>query len=184
MARILILFGTTDGQTGKIARTLRDDFLHHGAAVDLVEAGTANPDPAAYDGVVVAASIHYSGYQAPVKAWVREHAGTLNTMPAVFLSVCLAVLQHEPEVQQELRGIVDKFIAETGWHPMEARFVAGALLYRQYGWLKRFMMRRIAAKAGGDTDTSRDYEYTDWAELEGFAATFHARLARVAAPIA
>jgi menaquinone-dependent protoporphyrinogen oxidase len=30
-------------------------------------------------------------------------------------------------------------------------------------------MRRIAAAEGGETDTSRDYEYTDWAAVERFA---------------
>jgi menaquinone-dependent protoporphyrinogen IX oxidase len=29
-------------------------------------------------------------------------------------------------------------------------------------------MGRIVARAGGDTDTSRDYEYTDWAALRAF----------------
>jgi menaquinone-dependent protoporphyrinogen oxidase len=33
-------------------------------------------------------------------------------------------------------------------------------------------MVRIVRKAGGDTDTSRDYEYTDWEELRGFARDF------------
>jgi hypothetical protein len=28
-------------------------------------------------------------------------------------------------------------------------------------------MQRIAAHEGGYTDTTRDYEYTDWAALEG-----------------
>lgn len=30
-------------------------------------------------------------------------------------------------------------------------------------------MRRIVAKEGGDVDTSRDYEYTDWRAVERFA---------------
>jgi menaquinone-dependent protoporphyrinogen oxidase len=29
---------------------------------------------------------------------------------------------------------------------------------------------------GGDTDTSRDYEYTDWGAVERFAETFAQRL--------
>ena len=36
----------------------------------------------------------------------------------------------------------------------------------------RWVMKRIAAKAGGAIDTSRDYEYTDWADLRGFARQF------------
>ena len=34
-------------------------------------------------------------------------------------------------------------------------------------------MKRIVRKAGGDTDTSRDYEYTNWADLRGFADRFN-----------
>jgi menaquinone-dependent protoporphyrinogen oxidase len=30
------------------------------------------------------------------------------------------------------------------------------------------------ASAGGDTDTSRDYEYTDWKDLREFTARFAA----------
>ena len=34
------------------------------------------------------------------------------------------------------------------------------------------MMQRIVAKAGGDTDTTRDFEYTDWNDLRSFAEDF------------
>ena len=47
-----------------------------------------------------------------------------------------------------------------------------ALLYRQYNFFMRWVMKRIAAKAGGDTDTSRDYEYTDWNDVRAFAGQF------------
>jgi menaquinone-dependent protoporphyrinogen oxidase len=44
------------------------------------------------------------------------------------------------------------------------------------------MMVRIVRKAGGDTDTSRDYEYTDWTDLRAFAEKFARSLpARAAA---
>jgi menaquinone-dependent protoporphyrinogen oxidase len=33
-------------------------------------------------------------------------------------------------------------------------------------------MKRIARGATGDTDTSRDYEYTDWDAVETFARDF------------
>jgi menaquinone-dependent protoporphyrinogen oxidase len=35
-------------------------------------------------------------------------------------------------------------------------------------------MKRIARDATGDTDTGRDYEYTDWAEVAAFANDFAA----------
>ena len=46
--------------------------------------------------------------------------------------------------------------------------VAGALAYSQYNFIIRFVMKRIARKAGAPTDTSRDYEFTDWSTLDSF----------------
>ena len=57
-----------------------------------------------------------------------------------------------------------------------SKTVAGALPYTKYGWLKKWIMRRIVAKAGGDTDTTRDYEYTDWNDVREFARAFAQRL--------
>jgi menaquinone-dependent protoporphyrinogen oxidase len=37
-------------------------------------------------------------------------------------------------------------------------------------------MKRIARKEGGPTDTSRDYEYTDWEAVDRFADAFAAKL--------
>jgi menaquinone-dependent protoporphyrinogen oxidase len=34
------------------------------------------------------------------------------------------------------------------------------------------VMKRIARKAGGDTDTTRDYVYTDWNDVRRFAEEF------------
>ena len=92
------------------------------------------------------------------------------------MSVCLGVLQKDPKVQQDLQAILDRFVARTGWRPTVVKLVAGALPYTRYGWVQRLVMRRIVAKAGGDTDTHRDYEYTDWNDLRHFAADFGLRL--------
>jgi menaquinone-dependent protoporphyrinogen oxidase len=82
------------------------------------------------------------------------------------------VLQHEPKVERDLQAILNRFVGDTGWRPSVAKFVAGALPYTRYGWLRRLVMQRIVAKAGGDTDTRRDYEYTDWSDLRHFTVDF------------
>jgi hypothetical protein len=48
----------------------------------------------------------------------------------------------------------------------------GVLAYPQYARLKRYAMTRIAAKEHGHIDTSRDWEYTDWAAVDAFADEF------------
>lgn len=176
MARILVVFGTTDGQTAKITQRLGARLCAGGHDVDVLNADDVAPDPTPYDAIVVAASVQAGGYQRNVKRWVRQHARALDAKPNAFLSVCLGVLQPEPKVQEELQRILNRFFQATGWRPAETEIVAGALKYTKYNFLKRWMMKRIVAKAGGDTDTSRDYEYTDWPDLEQFADRFGARV--------
>ena len=183
MPRILVVYGTTDGHTAKVAGALVEALQQNGAVTDIHAANDAAPDPQSYDAVLVAASVHAGGYQRSVRRWVRTHAEALASKPTAFVSVCLGVLQHEPEVQRDLQKILDDFIASTGWRPGVTKLVAGALLYTKYGWLRRLAMKRIVAKAGGDTDTSRDYEYTDWDELRRFAADFAAGLSVATSPV-
>lgn len=172
MSRILVLYGTTQGQTAKIATFLGDTLRADGVSATVLDASTASPSPDGYDAVIVAASVHAGGYQRAVRRWVRAHAQVLNEKPTAFISVCLAVLQHEPKVEQELTAIIDRFLTSTAWRPAITKSVAGALAYSRYNWLTRWAIVRIVRKAGGDTDTSRDYEYTDWADLQAFAREF------------
>jgi menaquinone-dependent protoporphyrinogen oxidase len=46
---------------------------------------------------------------------------------------------------------------------------AGALLYSKYGFVDKFMIRLIMKITGGETDTSKDIEYTDWHKVDDFA---------------
>lgn len=178
MTRILVLYGTTDGHTAKIAWALGETLRANGAAADVVEAheaGTTAPS-ASYDGVIVAASVHVGGYQKAVTQWLRKHANELREKPVAFVSVCLGVLQNDPKVHAELQSILEKFYQRSEWRPNETKIVAGALPYSRYGWLKRWVMRRIARRAGVETDPRRDYEFTDWKDLERFAVDFLGRV--------
>ena len=178
MHRVLVVFGTTDGHTAKVARFLAAELQAVGGRVD-VFAAAGGPEacgPDAYSGIVVAASVHARGYQRAVSRWVRRYARALQPKPTAFLSVCLGVLQDDAGVQRDLARILDVFFTRTGWRPHTVKMLAGALPYTRYGFLKRWAMRRIARKAGGGTDVSRDYEYTDWNDLRAFVKDFYASL--------
>ena len=74
MTRILVFYGSTQGQTAKIAEVLAAQMRARGTDVDLVDAAAHSPAPDDYAAVVVAASVHAGGYQRPVRRWVRTHA--------------------------------------------------------------------------------------------------------------
>ena len=177
MARILVLYGTTDGHTAKVADSVATVLRTSGAIVDVIEAGTKEAEPEDYAGVIVAASVHAGGYQRTVQRWVRKHAEALRGRPSAFLSISLGVLQPDPKVQRHVAEIVSRFLRATRWEPAMIQNVAGAVLYTKYNVIKRWIMKQIVRKAGGATDTSRDYDYTDWAELRAFTERFNRTVA-------
>ena len=174
MSRVLVVYGTTDGHTQKVADRIAKAIQEQGSSVDLINAKEISPTrvPERYDAVIVAASVHVGGYQPAVKRWVHLHATTLNGMRSAFVSVCLGVLESNPQAKAKLEDILQVFGTNTGWRPATTQLVAGAIPYTRYGFFKKWIMKRIARKAGGGTDTSRDYDYTDWVALERFAYDF------------
>jgi menaquinone-dependent protoporphyrinogen oxidase len=170
VARILVVYATTDGQTAKVARELGVRLREGGHDAEVRIAARDLDGPEDYAGVIVAASLHARHYQSSVRDWVRRHAAALGRTPSAFVCVCLTV--RDPAGAPGLAKVNAAFFQDCGWTPASVKPVAGALLYRQYGWLKRWMMKRIVASKGGDTDTSRNYEYTDWADVRRFADDF------------
>ena len=75
----------------------------------------------------------------------------------------------DAEHESVARGLVDDLLNEFGYDPDAVGLFAGAVMYTKYGWIKRRIMKSIVAKEGGDTDTSRDFEYTDWDAVDDFA---------------
>jgi menaquinone-dependent protoporphyrinogen oxidase len=173
MTRVLVVYGTTDGHTAKVAGAIAGTLRSRAAVVvDVHKIGRTHCLPDGYDGVIIAAPVRGGKYQKSIRRWVRTHAAVLNAKTTAFVSVCLGVLQHDSAVDRTLTSIIDGFLDETGWQPVVTKRIAGALPYTRYNWLIRLLMKRIAAKAGGDIDTTRDYEYTDWQDLRTFAEQF------------
>jgi menaquinone-dependent protoporphyrinogen oxidase len=75
-----------------------------------------------------------------------------------------------------VKQTLETFFKQTGWHPTTVKPVAGALLYSKYNFLIRFVMKRVARKAGASTDASRDYDYTDWIGLDKFVEEWGAEI--------
>ncbi|MDJ1432404.1 flavodoxin domain-containing protein [Halostagnicola sp. A-GB9-2] len=176
MARVLVCYGSSEGQTAKIADHIGDVLSE--ASHDVVLSTAKYPPSAltssefAYDGVVIGASIHKGSHQGYVEEFVREYVDGLNRVPSAFFSVSLSAAKSSPEARSESDGYLREFVAETDWEPDLTHAVAGALKYSEYGFLTRFVMKRIAGTEGLDTDTDHDYEYTDWEDVETFAIEF------------
>jgi menaquinone-dependent protoporphyrinogen oxidase len=175
MANVLVAFATHDGQTRKVAERIATVLRVRHHAVELLDLGRPPPetlDLSQFQAVLLGSPIRAQRYLRPVVRFVQSHRTELERLPTLFFSVGLAVLSRTGDGRAQTMRIVERLVAETGWHPQRVELVAGALPYTRYNFLVRFVMRRISRKEGGDTDTSRDYEYTDWAAVDRFAAEF------------
>ncbi len=177
MARILVLYATIDGQTRRIAERMSAvlEKAGHVVAVRPADDASAWQELDRHDAVILGASIRYGHFSRELERVVRRRVAALGSRPNAFFSVCLTA--GGPGARPEAaRRYVDEFRKRTGWDPAETAIFPGALLYTKYSAFNRFMIRLIMTITGGDTDTSRDYEYTDWEAVQRFASTFGSRL--------
>jgi menaquinone-dependent protoporphyrinogen oxidase len=173
--RIYIPYATTEGQTGNIADYIADVVRAHGHDAETVDIKHAKDGvPTGFDGVVLGSSIHMGKHDKHAVEYVERNREVLEKLPSAFFSVSLAAHGDETEAER----YVEEFEAETGWRPAQVALFGGALLYTEYGFIKRHMMKKIAADKPGSlgTDTSRDYVYTEWDGVRRFTEAFLERL--------
>jgi menaquinone-dependent protoporphyrinogen oxidase len=168
---ILIVFSTHDGQTEKIAHYLAARLRELGRRVDVMVAThpPAEVDLGRYRVVMIGAPVRMGKYPRAVVNFVRAHREPLSLMPSAFFSVCLAIASKNESDRRAAEELPERFFRATGWRPSHVATFAGALRYRSYNWLIRFIMKRIAKSEGASTDTTRNHEYTDWAAVTRFA---------------
>lgn len=172
MASMLVVYGTTEGQTEAVATRLVDALSERGHDAAAVRAGSVDAAVDEYDAVVVGSSIHYGKQHSDVVEFVEANREALSARPTAFFQVSLSSAVDDEARRANAARYVDEFVEASDWNPERIGLFGGALRYSKYGFLKRLMLKRIAKDATGDTDTDRDYEYTDWAEVDAFAADF------------
>lgn len=172
--KFLLVYGTTEGQTRKVASFVAHHLAQRGHRSQVLNAAetTAAADPRQFDAVIVAASVHAGQYQSALIDFVRQHLAAINSRPNAFLSVSLAAASDDEDDVRGLEQCLTNFTKQTGWTPQRTHHVAGAFRYTSYDFLKRWAMKYIAFRKGESTDTSRDHELTDWDDLARFVETF------------
>jgi menaquinone-dependent protoporphyrinogen oxidase len=158
----VVFYASVEGHTARIAERIALRLRERGVSVNVRTGDTAPEEWARYDGVIVGASVHYGRHPARLaKQLPRDPA-----QRTAFFSVSLTA---NPQY-------AERFLRQAAWRPHLTATFAGALRYSRYGLFKRWVVRLFAAMGGHDTDTSRDYEYTDWGAVDAFASAFAERL--------
>jgi menaquinone-dependent protoporphyrinogen oxidase len=174
MQPILVAYGTTEGQTRKIAEFIAEQLRIRGHRVDLVDTATPAAQQIApdYQAAIVGGSVHQQRHQRPLEHFLKDNRVWLAAMPVALFSVSLAAALDDIDNRLEARRLLDELADDCGLKPRVVRCIAGALRYTQYDYLKRQLMRMIAHHYGRTTDPAEDVEYTDWNDVGAFVDEF------------
>lgn len=162
-----IFYLSNDGQTKKIAENLAIEFEHCEIFSLREKKEISTQELAQFDCIIVGASIRYGHFDPLLDSFIRQHCDLLNHKKTAFFSVNLTARKpnrNTPETNVYTR----KLLARIAWKPSFVAVFAGALRYPRYGWLDKIMIRFIMTITGGETDTSKEYEYTDWEKVRSF----------------
>lgn len=174
MARVLIVYGTTEGHTAEVAERMATVIRGEGNQVELRDSKEVRKLPVSgdFDAIIVGASVHAGDYQSSVREFVKRNRELLERIPSAFFSVSLSAADSDEDSATETETVLEKFFRETGWRPKRVEVIAGALVYTHYNVFMRHVMKLIAKSHGRPIDTSRDFDFTDWDGVERFARDF------------
>lgn len=164
----LILYSSHDGQTHKIARTIAA-HLTDCCECDVVDLRLARDlNLQSYQRVAIGAAIRYGSFAMDLDYFIAQQLEWLHSIPSAFYSVNLTARQPDKR-NPSTNAYTRKFLAKTPWRPDLCAVFAGALCYPCYRWFDRFMIQLIMCVTGGETDRTKEVEYTDWQQVFAFA---------------
>jgi menaquinone-dependent protoporphyrinogen oxidase len=169
MAKILILYASTDGHTRKIGKRLQQVIEQQGHQVTLVSVNDEiQDDLQTFDKIVIGASIRYGKHSTKIIDFIKHNKLLLDSKPNAFFSV--NIVARKPEKNQpDTNPYMRKFLKQIAWRPKQLAVFAGKLEYPKYSFFDRLMIRLIMLISKGPTDPKAVIEFTDWQQVESFA---------------
>ncbi|NTV13233.1 MAG: menaquinone-dependent protoporphyrinogen IX dehydrogenase [Desulfobulbaceae bacterium] len=168
MAKILLIYATTDGHTLEICQRLKEVIEQAGQRVQLQSiTDAATLDLECFDKIVLGASIRYGKHSRQVYDFIERNRQILDRKPNGFFSV--NVVARKPEKSRpETNPYLLKFLKQISWQPKQLAVFGGKLDYPSYRYWDRQMIRAIMWMTKGPTAPDTVVEYTDWQQVEAF----------------
>jgi len=170
--KALLLYSTREGQTKKIMHNIAEQLdgyecefvdLHQCQKIELMQ----------YDKVLVGASIRYGKLNKKLYQFIDAHKQQLEQVKSAFYCVNLTARKADQGKDTPEGSVYIKtFLKKSPWQPSLIGVFAGALYYPRYRPIDRMMIRFIMKLTGGETDTTKEVEYTDWEKVASFAKKF------------
>ncbi|MGI9352436.1 MAG: flavodoxin domain-containing protein [Rhizobiaceae bacterium] len=160
---ILLLYGSTEGHTRKIAEYCENYLVNNGHTVEVRKSKqrSSDLDIANFDGVILAGSVHQKRHQETLENFVFAHREQLKKLPTLLISVSLSIAFENGK--EEASRYVELLIENTKFKPDCVALVGGALKFEMYGYYMSHIVEHVVLK--DREKISEDREFTDWDDL-------------------
>jgi menaquinone-dependent protoporphyrinogen oxidase len=168
IAKILLIYSSTDGHTQKIALKLKqiiEQSRHQVTVVPIEDVATI--DISIFDKFVIGASVRYGKHSSMIVDFIESNRDRLEARSNAFFSVNLVARKPEKK-DPENNPYLQKFLKRLSWKPKHLEVIAGKVDYPSYRLIDRIMIQMIMWMTKGPTDANTVIEYTDWDQVETF----------------
>ena len=162
-----IIYSSVDGQTLKICKRLKEEFLKSNQKVELFSISDFNEDISDYDKLIIGASIRYGVHNKEVIEFININKKLLDSIKTAFFSVNLVARKSQKNTPSTNPYVI-KFFKNINWTPTIVEVFAGKLDYKKYPFFDRIMIQFIMWMTKGPTNVNTEIEYTNWDRVTEF----------------
>jgi menaquinone-dependent protoporphyrinogen oxidase len=167
--KAVLLYSSREGQTRKIMSHIEGELK--GFACETIDLNDAKGiDLSQFDRIVIGASIRYGHLNKVLYEFIQTNLQQLVSQNAAFFCVNLTARKEDQgKDTPEGSAYIKTFLKKSPWQPNLIGVFAGALFYPRYNFFDKTMIRFIMSMTGGETDTTKEVEYTNWNKVSLFA---------------
>ena len=168
MSGSLIIYSSTDGHTKVICERMKN-FSKNKEMIKIISLEEAKSfDLSIFNKIIIGASIRYGKHSEELHKFIKLNKDILDQKDNVFFSV--NVVARKPEKNNpDTNPYIKKFLKTSKWKPKKIGVFAGKVDYPKYNFFDKYIIKFIMFITKGPTDTSKSYEFTDWAKVDDFA---------------
>ena len=168
MSSILIIYSSVDGHTKTICERI-EDVIKNSLNTTLMSLDDAtHEDISKYDRIVIGASIRYGKHRPSLFNFIEKNLDLLNSKYSAFFTVNIVARKPEKNTAKTNPYMI-KFLKKSPWKPNLLDVFAGKLDFPTYNFSDKYIIKFIMWITKGPTDTSKVYEFTNWAAVDNFA---------------
>ncbi len=123
------------------------------------------------DHVIIGSPIYMGRFPRRFSRWINQNRSCLKGIRTSLFTFSLNAADQHHKAKSMNDLLLRRYSKNLA---VKSKFVAsfaGSLAFKEYGFFTKLIMKYISRSNGGPTDSTKNFELTNWKEIEKFAKT-------------